>query len=281
MTQIKKAHLDENLVRFLVLRNLSNYEQQYGEEYGEVVLAYDSRNYWRKEYFPYYKWSRKKDRKKSGLNWTSIFDFLNQIKDEIREHFHYKVVEVNGAEADDVIAVLCKNKKPKERILILSGNKDFIHLHRYPGVSQYNPVTKRYVTSENPWKYIRQHVIKGDKSDGIPNFLSADDTFVKGVRQKPISQKKLNVWIEKDPSYFCKTEQELANYYRNLNLIDCDYIPEEIQDKILEEYNSLNTLEKTVPLEYLHNHQLNALMDRFYVSTVNVAMFNKNETVNI
>ena len=281
MTQIKKAHLDENLVRFLVLRNLSNYEQQYGEEYGEVVLAYDSRNYWRKEYFPYYKWSRKKDRKKSGLNWTSIFDFLNQIKDEIREHFHYKVVEVNGAEADDVIAVLCKNKKPKERILILSGDKDFIQLHRYPGVSQYNPVTKRYVTSENPWKYIRQHVIKGDKSDGIPNFLSADDTFVKGIRQKPISQKKLNVWIEKDPSYFCKTEQELANYYRNLNLIDCDYIPEEIQDKILEEYNSLNTLEKTVPLEYLHNHQLNALMDRFYVSTVNVAMFNKNETVNI
>ncbi len=281
MTQIKKAVLDENLVRHLILKSLSRYEKEYEDEYGEVVLAYDSRNYWRKEYFPYYKWSRKKDRKKSGLNWNSIFDLLNQIKEEIKEHFHYKVVEVDGAEADDVIAVLCKNKNPRERILILSGDKDFIQLHRYPGVVQYNPVTKRYVTSDNPWTYIRQHVIKGDKSDGIPNFLSTDDTFVKGIRQKPISQKKLNVWVKQDPQAFCKTEEEYNNYIRNLTLIDCDYIPEEIVQKILDEYNSLNNIEKKFPHEYFHKHQLNELMDRFYVSTVNVAMYSKNETVSV
>jgi 5'-3' exonuclease len=272
MTQIKKRHLDDNLVRHLILKSLERYEREYEDEYGEVVLAYDSKHYWRKEFFPYYKWSRKKDRQKSGLNWNSIFDLLNLIKDEIKEHFHYKVVEVDGAEADDVIAVLCKHKNPKERILILSGDKDFIQLHRYPGVVQYNPVTKRYVTSENPWTYIRQHVIKGDKSDGIPNFLSSDDTFVKGVRQRPISQKKLNVWVKQDPSMFCKTEEEYNNYCRNLQLIDADYIPENIQDKILDTYHKLNKIEKTIPLEYFRKHQLNQFMNRLHESTINVAM---------
>lgn len=274
MTQIKKAYLDENLVRFLVLKNLSNYEAQYKNEYGdEIILAYDSKHYWRKDYFPYYKWSRKNDRKKSGLNWCSIFELLNQIKTEIKENFHYKVVEVYGAEADDVISVICRNKKPKDKVLILSGDKDFIQLHKYPGVQQFNPVTKRYVTSENPWDYAKQHIIKGDKSDGIPNFLSEDDTFVKGVRQKSISQKKLNVWIKQDPSYFCQTETEMNNYIRNQTLIDMDFIPDDIERKILEEFNSINNIERKSPFEYLQKHQLNDLMDRFYVSTVNVAMF--------
>lgn len=282
MIAFKKSQLDDNLVRFMVLRSLSKYEQTYGPEYGELVLTYDSKHYWRKDYFPYYKHNRKKDRKKSGLDWNSIFELLNKIKEEIKENFHYKVVEVMGAEADDVISVLCRHKNPKERILILSGDKDFIQLHKYPGVVQYNPVTKKYVTSENPWEYIRQHVIKGDKSDGIPNFLSDDDTFVKGIRQRPISQKKLNVWVKKDPSYFCQTEQEMNNYIRNQTLIDMDFVPEEIENKILEEYNSINNAERKVSLEYFHKHQLTDLLDRFYFSTVNVAMNNKvkHETIN-
>lgn len=277
MTQIKKDNLDENLTRHMVLKSLSSYESRYSEEYGEVVLAYDSKHYWRKDFFPYYKYSRKKDRKNSGLDWGSIFDLLNKIKEEIKEHFHYKVVEVFGAEADDVISVLCRNKNAKEKILILSGDKDFIQLHKYPGVSQYNPVTKKFVTSENPWDYIKQHVIKGDKSDGIPNFLSSDDTFVNGVRQKPISQKKLNVWIKQDPSYFCNSPEEMKNYLRNQTLIDMDYIPEEIENKILEEYRSINKTDRKVPLDYFHKHQLKDLLEKFYIS--NLTPF-KHELIN-
>lgn len=267
MTQIKKDFIDENLTRHMIIKSLSSYEQRYSEEYGEVVLAYDSKHYWRKDYFPYYKYSRKKDRQNSGLNWNSIFDLLNKIKEEIRENFHYKVVEVLGAEADDVISVLCRNKEAKEKILILSGDKDFIQLHKYPGVIQYNPVTKKFVSAENPWTYIKQHIIKGDKSDGIPNFLSEDDTFVKGVRQKPISQKKLNVWVKQDPSDFCNTPEEMNNYIRNQTLIDMDCIPQEIEDRILEEYRSINKTDRKVPLDYFNKHRLRDLLEKFYVST--------------
>lgn len=264
MAQMKKDSLNENLVRHMVLTSLRSYEKQYSDEYGEVVLAYDSRHYWRKDVFPFYKQNRKKDREKSGHDWHSIFEVLNKIRDEIRIYFPYKVIEVLGAEADDVVSTLCKNKGPKEKVLILSGDKDFIQLQKYPGVVQYNPITKRYVTHDNPFLYIKEHVIRGDKSDGIPNFLSEDDVFISGSRQKPISQKKIGKWIEQDPSQFCTSTEQMRNYHRNRNLIDFDYIPEEIEQKILDEYTSINISGKKVPLEYFKEHQLNDLMQEFF-----------------
>lgn len=264
MAQLKNDKLNESLVRHMVLTSLKSYEQKYGEKYGEMVLAYDSKQYWRKTYFPYYKQNRKKDREKSQHDWSAIFDVLNKIRDEIREYFPYKVVEVLGAEADDVISTLCKNKGPKELILILSGDKDFIQLHKYPGVYQYNPITKKSLGFDNPHAFIKEHIIKGDKSDGIPNFLSPDDCFVKGERQKPISQKNLAKWVDMDPAAFCKNEMQLANYHRNRKLIDFDYVPEEIEQQILDEFNSLNISGKKVPLEYFQKHQLNDLMQDYF-----------------
>ena len=264
MAQLKHDKLNESLVRHMVLTSLKSYEQKYGEKYGEMVLAYDSKQYWRKQVFPYYKQNRKKDRERSGHDWSSIFEVLNKIRDEIKEYFPYKVVEVLGAEADDVISTLCKNKGPKELILILSGDKDFIQLHKYPGVYQYNPITKKSLGFDNPHAFIKEHIIKGDKSDGIPNFLSPDDCFVKGERQKPISQKNLAKWVDMEPAAFCKNEMQLANYHRNRKLIDFDYVPEEIEQQILDEFNSLNISGKKVPLEYFQKHQLNDLMQDYF-----------------
>ena len=247
----------------MVLTSLLSYEKLYGEEYGELVLAYDSKHYWRKEVFPYYKQNRKKDREKSNHDWNNIFEVLNRIRDEIREYFPYKVIEVYGAEADDVISTLCKNKGV-EKVLILSGDKDFIQLQKYPGVKQYNPIMKKEVTHDNPYVFVKEHILKGDKSDGIPNYLSLDNTFVSGVRQKPISQKNLSKWVEQDPALFCTTSELQQNYYRNKQLIDFDCVPTEIEQKILEEYSSLNRTEKKVPLEYFRDHQLSDLMEAYF-----------------
>ena len=263
MTQLKHDFLNEKLVRHMVLTSLRMYEKQYSPEYGEVVLAYDSKHYWRKDYFQFYKQNRKKDRERSGHDWGGIFDVLNKIRDEIKEYFPWKVIEVIGAEADDVISTLCKNKDTG-KVLILSGDKDFIELQKYPGVYQFNPTTKRYITSDNPYAFVKEHVIKGDKSDGIPNFLSPDDTFVSGARQKPISQKKLNAWVDQEPEKFCETQEQYINFCRNRTLIDFDYVPEDIETKIMEEYGSLNSNEKKIPLEYFQKHQLNDLMGEFF-----------------
>jgi len=263
MVQLKNDALNEKLARHMVLTSLLSYEKQYAEEYGEIVLAYDSKHYWRREVFPYYKQNRKKDREKSNHDWNNIFEVLNKIRDEIKEYFPYKVIEVYGAEADDVISTLCKNKGAYP-VLILSGDKDFIQLQKYPGVKQLNPIMKKEVSHDNPYVFIKEHILKGDKSDGIPNYLSSDDTFVSGVRQKPISKKNLDKWVDQDPSVFCTTPELQKNYYRNRQLIDFDYVPSEIEKKIMEEYTSLNNIEKKVPLEYFRDHQLSDLMEAYY-----------------
>jgi 5'-3' exonuclease len=274
MMQMKGNALNENLVRHMVLTALRNFEKQYAPKYGEIVLAYDSKHYWRKEAFPYYKQNRKKDREASDLDWNAIFEVLNKIRDEIKTYFPYKVVEVYGAEADDVISTLTtyqayrniklqKEGKNPEEVLILSGDKDFIQLQKYPFVKQYNPILKKEIKHDDPKGYIKEHIIKGDKSDGIPNFLSDADTFVVGKRQKPISKKNLERWVKQDPWDFCKTPEEKANYTRNKNLIDLSCVPEQLATEIVEYYKSLNSNERKVPLEYFQQHQLTKLMEEF------------------
>ena len=274
MMQLKGDELNENLVRHMVLTALRNFEKQYSSKYGEIVLAYDSKHYWRKEAFPYYKQNRKKDREASDLDWNAIFEVLNKIRDEIKTYFPYKVVEVYGAEADDVISTLTtyqayrnikleKEGKQTEEVLILSGDKDFIQLQKYPFVKQYNPILKKEIKHDNPKVYALEHIIKGDKSDGIPNFLSDDDTFVVGKRQKPISKKNLERWVEQDPLDFCKTPEEKQNYMRNRKLIDLTLIPEQLATEIVSYYKALNSNERKVPLEYFRQHQLSKLMEEY------------------
>lgn len=274
MVQLKTDVLNENLVRHMVLTSLNSFDKQYSKTYGEIVLAYDSKSYWRKQKFPFYKQNRKKDREESDLDWNAIFEVLNKIRDEIKTFFPYKVVEVYGAEADDVISALTtyqayknirlqKEGKESEQVLILSGDKDFIQLQKYPFVKQYNPILKKEIKHENPKQYALEHIIKGDKSDGIPNFLSDDDTFVSGKRQKPISKKNLEKWVKLSPLDFCNTPETKVNYMRNKNLIDLECIPQELATEIVNYYKSLNNVKKKVPLEYFHKHKLTKLMEEY------------------
>ena len=263
--------ISEGLVRHMVLNSLRYYRSKFSKEYGELVLCYDSKHYWRRKEFPYYKGTRKKDREKSSLDWNEIFEVLNRIRDEIKENLPYKVIEVDGAEADDVIATLVKdqayrnirlqnNMQPAQKVLIMSGDKDFQQLQRYKFVSQYNPIQKKFVQCEDPKKYLLEHIIKGDRGDGIPNYLSDDDTFVTGKRQRPLSKVKLERWLDMSPEQFCD-DVTTQNYERNRKLIDFECIPDEVNSDII------NTFETTEPpgrgqmYVYFGRHELTELLD--------------------
>ena len=204
--------------------------------------------------------NRKKDREASGLDWNTIFETLNAIRDELKEVFPYKVVEVYGAEADDIIATLCKNFSDKEKILVLSGDKDFIQLHKYSGVEQYSPVQKKFINGIDPHTYIKEHVLKGDRSDGIPNFLSPDNTFTESLRQKPIQKKKIATWIELEPEQFCNDEM-MRNYQRNYNLINLDCIPDALETEIMESFEGAESGDRSQLLNYFVKNRLKELMN--------------------
>jgi 5'-3' exonuclease len=256
-----KVKLDEGLIRHMVLNSLRSYSKQFRSKYGEIVIACDSKKYWRRDVFPFYKAHRKKDREKSEFDWHLIFETLNKIRDELKANFPYRVIEVEGAEADDVIGVITARSALDQDILILSSDKDFVQLQKYPNVSQYSPILKRFVKTEDPHQYIREHIIRGDKGDGIPNFLSPDNTFVIGERQKVISKKKLSEWIDADPKEFCTTDIMLRGYKRNQMLVDLDYIPEEIKTQITMVFEDTKPANKQKMLTYFIENRLKNLIE--------------------
>ncbi len=251
--------LNEDLVRHMVLNSLRAHNKKFRKEYGQMVIACDSSNVWRKEIFPNYKAGRKANRAKSEHDWSLIFDIISKVKNEIKTFLPYKVIEVDTVEADDIIAVLTSNKQWAEKVLILSGDKDFIQLHS-DNVKQYNPVLNKFVgKDENPTLYLKEHILKGDRSDGIPNVLSDDNVFVEGRRQRPLSKKRINSWIEEISMTF--TEEEQRNYNRNRTLIDLSCIPHTLEDKINNEFLNVEVATRDKILGYFINKKLKTLIE--------------------
>ena len=257
--------LSEDLVRHMVLNSLRGHNKKFRKEYGQMVIACDSGNVWRRQAFPNYKAGRKESREKSEHDWTMIFDILSKIKREIKEFLPYKVVELETAEADDIIATLVRKHQSiiapnhEKKVLILSGDKDFIQLHN-EYVKQYNPVLNKFVgKGENPSLYIKEHILKGDRSDGIPNILSDDNVFIEGRRQRPLSKKKINSWVEE--VFMTFTEEEQKNYDRNRKLIDLSCIPHELEDKINNEFLNVKVASRDKILGYFINKKLKTLIE--------------------
>ena len=255
----KGVKLDENLVRHLILNILRMHIRNFRKEYGDVVLCCDNRKYWRKDYFPFYKAGRKKTREKSDLDWHLIFDMLAKFKLELKENFPYKVIDVEGAEADDIIGTLTPIYSAHEKILILSSDGDFLQLQNYKNVKQYNPAQKKFVVSANPVMDLKEKIIRGDKGDGIPNVFSPSDCFVRDLRQKPITKGILDKLLQE--SYLDQEETIKSNFVRNATLIDLSFIPVEIKEKIINTYDETKPAGRSKLLNYFIEHKLKNLME--------------------
>ena len=263
MIQMKDEPLSEDLVRHMVLNSLRSYKTKFTNDYGELVLCYDDKHCWRKDYFPYYKQNRKKARSQSSLDWNELFDILTKIQNELEENFPYKVLKIDGAEADDIIAILSNkiSSTPNlyEDVLIISGDKDFIQLHQKENIKQYSPTLKKYVVDENPEQYKFEHIIRGDKGDGVPNVLSQDTVFVEDLRQRPITKKKLTEWKENGIP-----EGEIKrNYQSNKTLIDFASIPNEWGELIYNKWvDKITQNDKSKILPYFMKHRLKELTEK-------------------
>ena len=255
----KTKEPDDSMVRHMILNSLRMYRTRFSSEYGELVLCHDSRHYWRRDFFPEYKASRRKGREKSDLDWDAIFQCLNAIKEEIKINMPYKCLEVYGAEADDIIGTLCATIS--EEIMIISGDKDFIQLQRFPNVKQFSPITKKTVNGANPGGYLKEHVFRGDTSDGVPNVLSPDNTFTDGLRQRPLGKKKIASWMDHNFEDVAPNDEVKRNYQRNRKLIDLTYTPDELTKEIIDTYNEAPFGDRSKLLNYFIQKRLKNLTE--------------------
>ena len=251
----------EDFIRHLVLNSIRSYRNKYKNKYGEIVICTDFHSSWRKEVFPFYKAHRKVAREKQktekGMDWSALFDTISKIIVEIDTFFPYKVIRVEHAEGDDVIAVL--SKAFKEKSLIVSSDKDFSQLYKYKWVRQFSPMKQKMLNGIDPIMYLKEHIIRGDKGDGIPNILSEDDCIVSGVRQKSISKKKIINWLVQDPDDF--NDEMKRGWIRNKILIDFDLIPRKITTAILKQYNEEKKYQQGQLINYFIKNRLKYLME--------------------
>ena len=258
MTAAKYADVDMDVIRPAVLNTLRIYRNKFVSEYGELILCCDDRHTWRKDIFPNYKASRKKTRKVSGIDWQNLYDCLNQLKDELRYWFPYKLIQVEKAEADDIIAILVN--LIHERTLILSSDKDFVQLQTF-NIRQYSPMQKKFVDSESAERSLHEKIVRGDVGDGIPNIMSDDNVFIdEGRRQKPVTTKKVDAWYELEPDMYCTAEM-LRNYKRNKQLVDLGEVPDSIRLNIIKQFETTQVGERSRLLTYFVNHRLKNLTE--------------------
>lgn len=243
--------IDENLIRHMFLNSIRTNRKKFTEEYGEIIICADGKNTWRREAYPYYKANRKKTRAKSELDWGNLFNIMDTIRDELKQHFPYKVIHIDHCEADDIVGAICHKEGTElnmgaEKYLILSADKDYIQLQTYANIDQFDPIRKRWIRNDNPDLYLQEQIIKGDSGDGVPNILSPDNCLAVGERQKAMTKKRLELYKSGENAM---DEETKRRFYRNKMMIDLKEVPAKYQEQIMEAYEE----DKNVGRENLFN----------------------------
>lgn len=263
---IVNRELNEGMVRHMTLNTLRMYNQKFKKDYGEMILACDGMNNWRRSHYPEYKANRKKNRDKSDFDWNEAFRIMHLIKDEIRENFPYKVIHLEGCEADDIIGTLVERTQEfgnLEDVMIVSSDGDFKQLQKYDNVRQFSPLKKAQVIDDNPRLNLLIKILKGDSGDGVPNVLSDDKTFTEGRRQTPLSKKKMDAIIQDlDEGELLYAASWYRNYCRNKVLIDLTETPINLKKEIINNFEEQDPWEnKGKVFPYLVSKKMNQLIE--------------------
>lgn len=265
----------KNMVKHIALNQILSMKKRFKPT--KVILCCDasSKEYWRTEHFPSYKGHRKHSKDKGFLDWDLVYKTIEELKVELAEYFPYHVLEVNGAEADDIIAVLVKHFSKNEfisnglfeepsPITIISTDNDFQQLQKYKNVQQWNNVQKKLIKCSNPKQYIIGHICTGDSGDNIPNICTDDQWSIDRANNIPtralsFMNHRLDTFYDKGINA-CESGKEIINYSRNERLVDLDFIPADIHDKIINTYNnSTISGSKAKVFKYLSDRRMRLL----------------------
>lgn len=264
----------ENLLRHGVLSQFRQIRGKFSEFGKELIVCCDSKvGYWRHDIFPHYKANRKK-KEDDPMPWEYITPVFHQLREDLREFFPYKVIEIPKLEADDVIAILVEDvanpnimqvglDEESEPVLIYGGDKDSKQLLKYKNVRQYAPIPQKFVTLDEPARrFLKRLIITGDSGDGICNIFSPADSLVTKVRQKPATAKKVDVLLDaKDMFEACEDDTMRNRLKENIRLISFDCIPKHFREKVVDAYQVKPKGTKLTAMKYFIKHGCKILAD--------------------
>ena len=224
--------ITEQTIRHVVLKKIYDVYKKIGTHH-ELVLACDGKDYFRKDLFSYYKANRVKNN--DCFDWDDFRYHYPIFKAELPYYFPFKLLEIDKVEGDDIINCITdwEIANGNRHIIIASSDTDDLQIsERYPNwVEQYSFKKRGYITCADYNYSLKQHIIEGDKGDGIPNIMSDDDTYMNPAkRSKTLTKKRRDQFEIEIPEEF------QANYERNKSLVDMSQIPDHYRQAIIEEY---------------------------------------------
>lgn len=254
--QFDDGTIDMELFRHTVINSLRVVNSKFRKDWGMLVIVADSGKSWRKDFFPYYKAKRNQDKTESKINWQQLHVGIRTVLKELHENFPYPVIVVANAEGDDLIGAITRwNSDQLQPTLIISSDKDFLQLQiNNHLVQQFDNIHQRWITHDDPARYMFEHVLKGDRGDGIPNAYCPDDYFINKYRRHPIRSEKLDqLWESGDIG-------SIPYFRRNIRLVDLRNTPQGISEEAVQMLLDHKPIKGKV-MQYLAKNRLSKLMD--------------------
>ena len=213
-----------------------------------------------RQVYPEYKANREAKRDSSIVNFDVFFPVVEKFFTVLKESFrNIPFVQIPRCEADDIIAVITKNR-PNWDIINVSSDKDFHQLYVYPNYRQYDGVKHCFVECLDPEKELTLKIITGDRGDNVPGIKYG----IGEKRALKILDEDLDLWL---------AENSLKETFeRNMKLISFRCIPKDIENTILSVINNLtyDTVDTKRYFKFIQMSGLAGLMDTFtdYMNTV-------------
>ena len=172
-------------VGFALHLTLTSAAKEFREHQGDhVVFALEGQNSWRKQFYTPYKHNRKVAR--AALTEDQLeedqlfFDAFNDLTKFLDKRTNSTVLQVEGAEGDDVIAHWTQ-MHPNDEHVIISADTDFIQLVS-PNVTLYNGVTKTLTTINGKYDDKGQPLVDKKTKQVVPAPEPQWELFFKCIR---------------------------------------------------------------------------------------------------
>ncbi len=230
-------------VAFGVVRALEDISQLFPSDV--LILAFDSGHSIRKTLLPTYKANRHENLSLQDIEENRIFyDQINRLQKILLPMFGYRnIVQIQGYEADDVIAQFARDKPDTDSAVIVSSDGDLLQCLSQT-VCCFNPITKKTTTKQDfetkwgigPERWARVKALAGCKSDNVAGIKGVGDmTAVKFLTGKINPSKD----PENKPGKLEKIRQNLETAKNNLLLVQLPYpgliLPEIQPDEITDD----------------------------------------------
>ena len=229
------------LCMHISLQSIYKWYSKYKPDF--VVFAFEGRNNWRKQYTEIHNVRRQyKANRVQDPGMTHFYQLVDAFRDTMTHHTSICCLTVESMEGDDVIAAYCQLRETvDDEIFIVSGDRDFVQLLKFPNVKLIDPDNGKLRNQPGDKEYqadldyfIFLKCIRGDTGDNVPSaYPKVRETRIKEAYED--QYKRLNFLNERWTDEAGNEHRVGDLFAHNEVLMHLEKQPDELRHYLLEE----------------------------------------------